>query len=117
MGGEGIHNVYDDTALVADVAAVQATVDAIEEDVDAIGLSFLINNEWEFYVPPIMEGLRNHGMEDVAVFIGGLILPEDVPKLEQMGVKGIFTSANKGDKIVSCIRETVTKQKGDRKKS
>ena len=36
MTGSGIHNVYDDTALLADVAAVQATVDAVEEDVHAI---------------------------------------------------------------------------------
>ncbi len=36
MAGEGIQNVYDDTALLADVAAVQTTVDAIEVDVHAI---------------------------------------------------------------------------------
>ena len=36
MAGEGIQNVYDGIALLADVAAVQTTVDAIEVDVHAI---------------------------------------------------------------------------------
>ena len=33
MGGDGVQNVYDDTALVANVAAVQAAVDDLDADV------------------------------------------------------------------------------------
>jgi methylmalonyl-CoA mutase C-terminal domain/subunit len=51
--------------------------------------------------------LRENDMEDVLVVAGGIIPDEDVPALNEMGVKGIFGPGTPTDVIVSFIRENV----------
>ena len=84
---------------------------AVEENVDVIGLSFL-SGEYDYYIPPLMDLLTKEGLNDVVVMMGGLILDEDTPWLQQRGVKGIFNTADRGDEIIKFIRGAVRKKEG-----
>jgi methylmalonyl-CoA mutase C-terminal domain/subunit len=59
-------------------------------------------------VPRIMELLKANGQEKVKVFLGGIIPDEDVPKLINMGIKGVFGPGTSTERIVEEIRKTVS---------
>src|SRR5690348_6705316 len=67
----------------------QIVAAALQEDADAIGISILSGAHMHI-CPRIMELLRERGLEDVLVVIGGIIPDVDVPRLEAMGIRGIF---------------------------
>jgi len=76
---------------------------ALQEDVHAVGLSVLSGAHMAL-VPRIMELLEGNGQQDVGIFIGGIIPDEDVPKLKEMGVKGVYGPGTSTDLIVSDIQ-------------
>jgi methylmalonyl-CoA mutase C-terminal domain/subunit len=80
---------------------------ALQEDVDVVGMSILSGAHMALF-PKVMELLRASGMDDVLVVAGGIIPDEDVPALNEMGVKGIFGPGTPTDKIVEFIRENVS---------
>jgi len=75
---------------------------AIQEDVDVIGLSFL-SQEYSYYVPKIIDGLKNKNLKDVTLILGGNIFESDIPKMKSLGVKEVFTSGATPQEIVSFI--------------
>ena len=79
---------------------------AIQEDVDAIGLSILSGAHMTLF-PEIMRLLKDKGVEDIALFGGGIIPDEDAAKLRSMGVKEIFTPGASTEDIVKWVRENV----------
>src|SRR5512136_3100919 len=62
---------------------------ALQEDVDVIGLSILSGAHMTL-LPRLMALLREHGLGQVPVLLGGIIPEEDVPALREMGVAGVF---------------------------
>lgn len=62
---------------------------AQDEDVDVIGLSVLSGAHLGL-VPPIIDGLRQIGLDDVLVVVGGTIPDTDVDRLQEMGVSAVF---------------------------
>ena len=58
---------------------------ALQEDADVIGLSILSGAHMHI-CPRVMELLREKGLDDVLVVVGGIIPDVDVPKLNAMGV-------------------------------
>jgi methylmalonyl-CoA mutase C-terminal domain/subunit len=76
---------------------------ALQEDADAIGLSILSGAHMTL-VPRVIEGLRESGLEDVQVFVGGIIPDEDVPTLEELGVAAIFGPGTSTQLITDTIR-------------
>jgi methylmalonyl-CoA mutase C-terminal domain/subunit len=79
---------------------------ALQEDVDVVGMSILSGAHMALF-PRVMDLLRENDMEDVLVVAGGIIPDEDVPALNEMGVKGIFGPGTSTDAIVNFIRENV----------
>jgi methylmalonyl-CoA mutase C-terminal domain/subunit len=79
---------------------------AVQEDVDAVGLSILSGAHMTLF-PAVIELLRQRGAGDVVVFGGGIIPEEDLPKLEAMGVKGIFRPGASTQEIVEWVRRNV----------
>ena len=79
---------------------------ALQEDVDAIGLSVL-SGAHMVLVPRILELLKENGQESVDVFLGGIIPDEDVPKLIDLGIKGVYGPGTSTEKIVEDIRKIV----------
>jgi methylmalonyl-CoA mutase C-terminal domain/subunit len=62
---------------------------ALQEDVDAIGLSILSGAHLTLF-PRVMEELRKRGLDDVVVWAGGIIPDEDVPALQEIGIRAVF---------------------------
>ena len=61
---------------------------AVEEDVDVIGISSLATDH--LIVPKLMEALREAGLADVAVIVGGIVPDEDEQMLLDAGVARVF---------------------------
>ncbi|MEI6245793.1 MAG: cobalamin B12-binding domain-containing protein [Acidobacteriota bacterium] len=80
---------------------------ALQEDADVIGLSILSGAHMHI-CPKVMELLRLKGLEHVLVVIGGIIPDVDIPKLQAMGVQGIFLPGTPMQDIVDFINGRVT---------
>jgi methylmalonyl-CoA mutase C-terminal domain/subunit len=76
---------------------------ALQEDVDVVGLSILSGAHMAL-APRIMELLKANGQGDIHVFIGGIVPDEDVPRLKEMGVSGIYGPGASTQDIVEDIR-------------
>ncbi len=68
----------------------QIVAAAVEEDVDVVGLSILSGSHREL-VPQIVEGLREAGMTDTVVVVGGIIPDADAAEMLAAGVAAVFT--------------------------
>ncbi len=77
---------------------------ALQEDVDVIGLSILSGAHLEIF-PIIIEGLKKKGMTSQLVIAGGIIPEEDIPSLQQIGVKGIFGPGTYTSNIADFIKK------------
>jgi methylmalonyl-CoA mutase C-terminal domain/subunit len=75
---------------------------ALQEDADVIGLSIL-SGAHNHIAPRLMELLREKGLDDVLVVIGGIIPNVDIPKLREAGVKGVFLPGTPMREIVEFI--------------
>jgi (2R)-ethylmalonyl-CoA mutase len=63
---------------------------AVEEDVDVVGLSILSGSHLSI-VPDVVAGLREAGLDDVPVVLGGIIPEADVATMKDAGVARVFT--------------------------
>ncbi len=82
---------------------------AVEEDVHAVGLSVLSGSHLQV-VPAVVRGLKEAGLDDVPVVVGGIIPDSDARKLRELGVARVFTPKDFGltqimGQIVDVIRE------------
>ena len=75
---------------------------AMQEDADVIGLSILSGAHMHI-CPRIVELLREKQMSDVLVVVGGIIPDADVPKLNEIGIRGIFQPGTPMQEIVDFI--------------
>ena len=82
---------------------------AIQEDVDVVGLSILSGAHMTL-VPRIVEGLRTNGLDDVIVTVGGIIPDDDVPRLNAIGVKGIFGPGSSTQQITAFINQAIVER-------
>jgi methylmalonyl-CoA mutase C-terminal domain/subunit len=75
---------------------------AIDEDVDFIGLSILSGVHIQV-VTKIMKRLREEKAEDIKVIVGGVIPPEDISHLKELGVAEVFPTETKFNEIVKFV--------------
>ena len=80
---------------------------ALQEDVDVVGLSILSGAHMAL-MPRILELLKANGQENVKVFIGGIIPDEDLPRLKEIGVAGIYGPGASTEDIIRQVKEAVT---------
>jgi methylmalonyl-CoA mutase C-terminal domain/subunit len=79
---------------------------AIQEDADAVGISILSGAHMTL-VPKILAGLRDNGVEDVLVVVGGTIPKDDVTTLKEQGVAEVFTPGAPVSEIVDFLKDHV----------
>lgn len=79
---------------------------ALQEDVDVVGLSVLSGAHLTL-VPKIVDRLKENGLDDVLIVVGGIIPAEDVELLHQLGVRGVFGPGTSTEDIAAFIREQV----------
>lgn len=96
----GFHVIYAGLWQTPE-AVVQAVAD---EDADWLGLS-LLSGAHMTLVPRVLELLKEQGLDDVGVILGGIIPGTDLPRLHQMGVAGVFGPGTPITDIVAFLRE------------
>jgi methylmalonyl-CoA mutase, C-terminal domain len=80
----------------------QIVTAALQEDADVIGLSIL-SGAHNHIAPRLMELLKQKGLDDVLVIIGGIIPDVDVPRLKTLGIKGVFVPGTPMQEIIDFI--------------
>ena len=81
----------------------QIVAAAIQEDVDGIGISILSGSHMTVF-RKVINLLKVKKAEDIVVFGGGIIMPEDVGTLEQLGVDRIFAPDTPTSQIVKYVQ-------------
>jgi methylmalonyl-CoA mutase, C-terminal domain len=81
---------------------------ALQEDVDVIGLSILSGAHMAL-VPRVLELLRGNNQENVKVFVGGIIPNDDIPRLKEMGVGGVYGPGTLTEDIIRDIQQVFPK--------
>jgi methylmalonyl-CoA mutase, C-terminal domain len=84
----------------------QIVAAALQEDADVIGLSVLSGAHNQI-CPRVMQLVREQGLEDVLVVVGGIIPDADLPGLQQMGIRGIFRPGSAIHEIAEFIQRNV----------
>jgi methylmalonyl-CoA mutase, C-terminal domain len=79
---------------------------AVQEDVDAVGISIL-SGAHNTLCPRIVDLLRQNGMDDTLVLVGGIVPQEDIPALKSKGVAEVFLPGTSTEDIVKFIRSNV----------
>ena len=79
---------------------------AVQEDVNVIGISIL-SGAHNTIIPRLCQLLRDAGMEDVLVIVGGIIPDDDIPGLREAGVATVFQPGASTQEIVNFIRSHV----------
>ncbi len=79
---------------------------ALQEDVDAVGISIL-SGAHNTLCPRIVNLLRENGMDDTLVLVGGIVPQEDILTLKSIGVSEIFLPGTSTEDIVTFIRQNV----------
>ena len=83
---------------------------ALQEDVNVVGLSILSGAHMAL-TPRIVELLKANGQTDVHVFIGGIVPDDDIPRLKEMGIRGVYGPGASTEDIVRDIRIAAGKRK------
>ncbi len=76
---------------------------ALQESVDVIGLSILSGAHNEL-CSRILRLLRERGLGEVSVIVGGIIPREDIPALREMGVKEVFGPGTRMEQVVEFVK-------------
>jgi methylmalonyl-CoA mutase C-terminal domain/subunit len=78
----------------------------IEEDVDVIGVSFLQGAHLALS-PLLVKELKEAGLGDIPVIVGGIIPPKDIPKLKEKGIREVFLPGTRFEEIATYIKSLV----------
>lgn len=89
----GLHQTIDQIAMTA-----------MQEAVDVIGLSIMSGAHLPI-CQKLVEKMREQKMEDVLVVVGGVIPKQDIPKLRNLGIEGIFPGGTPFEESVRWIQE------------
>jgi methylmalonyl-CoA mutase C-terminal domain/subunit len=79
---------------------------AVQEDVDVVGLSVLSGAHMTL-VPKVMDLLRDQGMDDVVVVVGGIVPDDDAEALRRSGVAEVFGPGTDTQALVRFVEGRV----------
>ena len=99
---EGFEVVYTGLRQTPEMVATAA----LQEDVDVVGLSILSGAHMTL-VPRIVELLKEQGIDDVLVTVGGTIPNDDIAPLKDLGVSEVFTPGAPTQAIIDFIQSAV----------
>src|SRR5258705_10792082 len=94
-GDAGMEVIYTGLRQTPEMIAAAA----LQEDVDAVGVSIL-SGAHNTLCPRIVQLLREKGMDNCLVLVGGIVPQEDLPKLKQQGLAGAFLPGTSRQDIV-----------------
>ena len=91
----GLHQTIEQIARIA-----------VQEAVDVIGLSIMSGAHLPI-CQNLLEKMKAEGIEDIPLAVGGVIPKQDIPKLNAMGIRGVFPGGTSFDDIVAGIQNLV----------
>jgi methylmalonyl-CoA mutase C-terminal domain/subunit len=80
---------------------------ALQEDVDVIGISFSVGG-YLVISSDVMKLVKEKGMDNTLVIVGGIIPEDDVPELLEMGISKTFGPGSYADDIIEHISTHVS---------
>lgn len=83
---------------------------AMEEDVDAVGVSSLATDH--LLMPKLMAAMREAGLDDVVMVVGGIVPEAEVADMTAVGVDAIFHPGSSRDEIVGTISRLIIEKRG-----
>ena len=110
-GAKGIARALRDAGMEVIYTGLRQTPEqivaaALQEDADVIGLSILSGAHMHI-CPRVMDLLKERGLSDVLVVVGGIIPDVDLPRLREMGITGIFLPGTPMQDIITFIHDNV----------
>ncbi|MCJ7715401.1 MAG: cobalamin-dependent protein, partial [Anaerolineales bacterium] len=75
---------------------------ALQEDVHVVGLSILSGAHMTL-VPKVLKILKEQGLENIKLFLGGIVPDDDKPELMKLGVDGIYGPGTSTQQIIEDI--------------
>ena len=110
-GAKVIAQALRDAGMEVIYTGLHQTIDqiistALQEDVDVIGLSIMSGAHLPI-CEKLMKKITEKKMEDTLVVVGGVIPKRDVPFLQKMGIRGIFSGGTPFDQSIRWIKEHV----------
>jgi methylmalonyl-CoA mutase C-terminal domain/subunit len=84
---------------------------AMQEAVDVIGLSIMSGAHLPI-ADKLTKSLREIGLDDVAVVVGGVIPNRDIEPLKELGVDGVFPGGTPLEQIIDGVRDSVAAKRG-----
>jgi (2R)-ethylmalonyl-CoA mutase len=104
----GFEVIYQGIRLTPD----QIVSAAVAEDVHCVGLSILSGSHMEL-VPAVLGGLREAGLGDVPVIVGGIIPDRDGRRLVEAGVAAVYTPKDFGlTEIMGGVVDVIRRANG-----
>lgn len=82
---------------------------ALQEDVDVVGLSIL-SGAHNVLVPAVLAKLKAERLEEIMVFVGGIIPKEDIPGLLERGIHAVYGPGTDTQTVVEEIRQAVSQK-------
>lgn len=79
---------------------------AVQEAVDVVGLSIMSGAHLPI-CRKILQIMKNEGIQEIPVVIGGVIPKQDIPELNKVGIAAVFPGGTSFDEIVSGIKKVV----------
>jgi len=79
---------------------------ALQEDVDVVGLSIL-SGAHNALIPQIIKKVRGNGQTNVVIFLGGIILEDDIQGLLDAGIFKVYGPGTDTRQVCKEIREAV----------
>jgi len=83
---------------------------AIQEDVDGVGLSIMSGAHMTL-APAVLDLLKTQGADDIAVFLGGIIPPDDIGELQKIGIRQVFLPGTTTTEVIDWVNENVPQRK------
>ena len=102
----GFEVIY--TGLYQTPEAIVST--ALQEDADAVGISVLSAAHRHVFAETARL-MKQQGLDDVVLMAGGIIPPNDVQTLRDLGVDGVFLPGASGPEIVDFLRSAVAEKR------
>jgi methylmalonyl-CoA mutase C-terminal domain/subunit len=111
-GAKVIALALRDAGMEVIYSGLHQTVDqivrtAVQEAVDVVGLSIMSGAHLPI-CQNLLKIMKNEGLGEIPVVVGGVIPKQDIPRLNQLGIDGVFPGGTPFDEIVAGISEVVT---------
>jgi methylmalonyl-CoA mutase C-terminal domain/subunit len=100
----GLEVILTRHGLIDEVANI-----ALQEGVDVIGLSFSGGGHLSS-CSRLQQLLKERGLDDKMVIVGGVIPDDDMLDLQKMGVAGVFGAGSSADEAIAFIKSHFAKR-------